>query len=222
MRRLVIIVEGETEKEFADKILSNYFYQKGIQNISCYKISKTNGGMTNYLHLKRDLQKAISEEHVLVTTLIDYYALPANFPKYEESKLIGDKNERLSFLEKAILEDIQGNAYLPYLIPYIQLHEFEAFTFTNIQGFKDFFSPKEANFRELEKIINQFENPEDINDHIKTAPSKRLLKLIPSYDKVTDGNNIIRSNGIERIIEKCPRFKNWTEIITQKMIAETL
>ena len=118
MKRLVIVVEGDTEKKFVDVILMPYLRVYGIHNYSCYKISKTNGGLTHYQHLRKDIQRAINEGGTVVTTLIDYYALPNDFPKYKEAMVKIDKNERLSFLEQAILEDLQGSSYLPNFIPY--------------------------------------------------------------------------------------------------------
>lgn len=38
MKRLIIVVEGETEKEFVDKVLSPYLYAKGFLSVSCFKI----------------------------------------------------------------------------------------------------------------------------------------------------------------------------------------
>ena len=217
MRRLIIIVEGDTEKEFVDKILFPFLSQNGIHVISCYKITKTGGGLTNYEHLRKDLLKAVYEDNVLVTTLVDFYALPSNFPKYEEAKEIIDKNDRLTFLENAIIEDIQGKHYLPHFLPYIQLHEFEALTFTSINGFQNYFSEEEADFDGLKKVINTFENPEDINESKESAPSKRLKNLVPSYNKIVDGNGIISANGIDLVLQKCVRFHSWIERIIEKV-----
>lgn len=217
MRRLVIIVEGDTEKEFVDKTLAPFLYQRGLHAISSYKITKTNGGLTHYNHLKKDLVKAVNEANVLVTTLVDYYALPDSFPNFKEAQKVSDKKKRMDMLEQAILEDIQANGYVPNLIPYIQLHEFEAFAFTCTDGFKSYFNTSEADFRGLQQIIDAFPNPEEINDGKTTAPSKRLRSLIPGYDKVVDGNAIISANGIDILIKKCPRFAHWIDkLIAQK------
>ena len=65
----------------------------------------------------------------------------------------------------------------------------------------------------MEHIIDFQENPEEINDGKDTAPSKRLKSLIPRYNKVVDGNNIISSNGLDLVLNKCTRFKGWVEKI---------
>lgn len=107
MKRLIIVVEGDTEKEFVDKVLSPYLYAKGLLSVDCFKIKHTKGGLTKYQHLKTDLINCVYESNVLVSTLIDFYALPEDFPKNEVAKTIVNKADRLTFLEKAIVEDLE-------------------------------------------------------------------------------------------------------------------
>jgi hypothetical protein len=153
--------------------------------------------------------------------MIDFYALPDDFPKYKEAKNIVNKSERLFFLEKAIIDDLEKTQETTFtnLLPYIQLHEFEALVFSSIDAIKSLYTETEANFDEIEKIITNYPNPEDINDDPKTAPSKRLKnnQLIKGYDKVVDGNLIIEEAGIDIILEKCPRFRKWIETIIEKV-----
>ena len=219
MKRLIIVVEGDTEKEFIDKVLSPYLYAKGLISINCFKIKHTKGGLTKYQHLKTDLLNCVNESNVLVSTLIDFYALPKDLPKYQVAKNIVNKADRLAFLEKAIVEDIEaekGKEY-PNLLPYIQLHEFEALVFSSLNAISTLFETTEANFSEIGKIINSHPNPEDINDSLETAPSKRLLNLIKGYSKVIDGIMIIEEAGIDTVLGKCPRFKTWVETLITKV-----
>ncbi|MDP2087809.1 MAG: DUF4276 family protein [Flavobacteriaceae bacterium] len=221
MKRLIIVVEGDTEKEFVDKVLSPYLYAKGLLSVNCFKIKHTKGGLTKYQHLKTDLINCVYESNVLVSTLIDFYALPKDFPKYEEAKTIVNRANRLAFLEKAIVEDLEaekGKAF-PNLLPYIQLHEFEALVFSSIDAIKSLYSNEDAKFNELEKIMEAHPNPEDINDKPETAPSKRLKndQLIRGYNKVNDGIMIIEEAGIDTVLRKCPRFNNWVETLIEKV-----
>jgi len=211
MSRLIIIVEGDTEKEFVNTILIPFFNAKEFYNIECFKIKHSKGGLSKYEHIRKDILKSIYEADALVTTLVDFYALPTDFPKFEESKQCTNKEQQLTFLESAIKEDIEASQHSVFdnLFPYIQLHEFEALIFSSILGIESLFAPTEANFVELHKIIQKYPNPEDINDHPNTAPSKRLHKLIKGYNKVVDGVLILDEIGLEVIREKCPRFNNW-------------
>lgn len=218
MKRLVVIVEGDSEEEFINSILCPYLYSKEIYSIDCFKIKHSKGGLSKYSHLKKDILNTIYESDVVVTTLIDFYALPKDFPKFDESTYIINKSDRLDFLENSIKEEIEltQNKLFPNLIPYIQLHEFEALIFSSIVGVKELFENSEANFDKIEAIINQYPNPEDINDNSNTAPSKRLIANIKGYNKILDGVSIIEEIGIEKILDKCPRFNNWLNTIIKE------
>lgn len=221
MRRLIVIVEGDTEKEFVDNILSPYLYSKGLPQISCFKIKHTKGGLTKYRHLKVDLLKCVYENNVLVTTLIDFYALPKDFPKNDEATKIVNKGEKLAFLENAIKEDLEKEKRMefPNLLPYIQLHEFEALVFSSIDAIKSLYDSEDLKIRSIEQIFTTYPNPEDINDSPKTAPSKRLVneQLIKGYNKITDGIMIIEKAGIETVLMKCPRFNDWVSRLIAKV-----
>lgn len=138
-----------------------------------------------------------------------------------DAKTIANKADRLAFLEKAIVEDLEtekGKSF-PYLLPYIQLHEFEALVFSSLEAIKSLYSNVDANFNELKQIMALYPNREDINDSPQTAPSKRLKnnQLIRGYNKVNDGIMIIEEAGIETVLSKCPRFKTWVETLIEKV-----
>lgn len=58
----------------------------------------------------------------------------------------------------------------------------------------------------LEAAVAAFEMREDINNGVATAPSKRLMKLIPAYDKILDGGPLAKYVGIATMRRRCPRF----------------
>ena len=43
----------------------------------------------------------------------------------------------------------------------------------------------------------------------ETAPSKRILKIYPKYQKVTDGIIISKKIVIEKMRQKCHHFNDW-------------
>ena len=104
------------------------------------------------------------------------------------------------------------------LIPYIQLHEFEALLFSSDVGFKKELSPKEAG--KLSKIVEDYPNPEEINSSPEGAPSKRILAVVSYYDKVFHGNLIAGAIGIKVILERCPRFRAWVERLVSACSSE--
>lgn len=209
---LNIIVEGPTELEFVRECMMPYFADRNIFNVRPISIETRpghKGGDVRYEGRFKPLVQTIlrGKENLIVTSLIDYYKLDSDFPKYSEAKNISDVNQRVSFIEQACFENINDSRFLPY----IQLHEFEALLFTKWDGFADF-TITEGNKKKIKEIIRDFPNPELINDRPELAPSKRLINLItPRYEKPFHGNYIALENGFEAILDKCPRFNNWVK-----------
>ena len=101
MKRVIIICEGETEREFCQKVLAPHLAQHDIF-IQAPLIKKSIGGIVRWSVLKKEIETYLLESNVIVTTLIDYYGLlkKYNFPKWDEGERIVDKNARMDFLEK--------------------------------------------------------------------------------------------------------------------------
>ncbi len=214
-RRIIIVVEGDTEEEFVKSSIQPYFQGFGIHDVRGIKIQTSpghKGGIGSYGKFKRNVENYLKQEKdIVVSSLLDYFRLPTSFPKYDEALKIPSAYERVNFLENAIGEDINHHRFLPYL----QLHEFEALLFTDLKGFEYCGFPVHQT-QAIQAIIQDFETPEDIDNHPDTAPSKRLMEIIPSYNKVLFGNIIIQENGFHSLLEKCPRFSSWIKrLITE-------
>lgn len=213
MKCLIIVVEGQTEETFVKEILRPYFNSLGLYEVIPIKIQTSKGhkgGFVNYQHLKNDVKQLLKRPDAVVTTFVDYFRLPTSLPNYEACMQKTQTNEKISCLEESMQQDI-GNVNF---IPYIQKHEFEALLFSSKTPFKKYFDEKVES--EIGKIIEKYASPEEINDNPSTAPSKRLLSLIPKFDKIDDGNTIALEIGIEQILNQCPRFRNWIEVIKEK------
>lgn len=211
MKRLIIICEGQTEIEFCKDVLIKHFSNKNIM-IQTPLIKKSGGGIVTWEALKKQINLHLREKEVFVTTFIDYYGIPDdyNYPSWEASKEIVDKNSRMDFLEDAMKSNVGQNRF----IPYIQLHEFEGLLFNNIDIFDQNFTSSELNTRqELMEILNTYPNPELINDNPISAPSKRLKKIITGYSKIVYGAILAEEIGLNNIRQKSPRFNNWIDIL---------
>jgi hypothetical protein len=216
-KRIIIICEGKTEKDFCEKTLSFRFWTNGI-TIQAPLIKKSKGGIVEWTALKEQIEAHLKQDlTAYVSMLIDYYGITEkhNFPYWKESFDIADKNKRLSFLEEKMKDNI-SQSFNYRFIPYVQLHEFESLLFNDIHVFKKHFESKIANMEELENTFRQFgDNPEMINNNKETAPSKRLEKIISGYDKVVYGNILAETIGLENIRSKCPRFNEWITKLEQ-------
>ena len=210
MRRLYIVVEGQTEQEFVNTILYPYFYNYGIYSVTPILIntSKTGrGGFVDYNHLKKTIKKILNsrENDFVVTTFVDFFRIPDNLPNYEECIKLKSNKESCLKMEGFIDSDINDRRFFSY----IQLHEFEALLFSNNKGFEVFFTEEQA--MKTNEIVNAFDNPEEINSKPETAPSKRMLSIKSNYNKPIDGNLIALEIGISAMLERCPRFREWIQ-----------
>lgn len=217
MRTVYIMVEGQTEEEFVNNSLSHHLKGFGIVNTVPILLETSPGYYGGDVTFKRYQTNAnnllVSDPASIVTSLIDYYKLRTDFPGYVASGGIADKNARMDYLEQQITASILDDRFLPY----IQLHEFEGILFSDIAGFQTYF-PRLVG--QVQHIINQYPNPEMINDGALTAPSVRLRGLIGRrYKKTFHGPLIALENGIGPVLAKCPRFTNWVDTIILKATA---
>lgn len=209
MKRLLVVCEGPTEQEFCNCTLAPHLLSHKVL-LSAPVVKKSNGGIVPWTSLRQQILNHLREEGIYVSMLIDYYGIKDHyeFPGWEESKAIANKTDRVHFLIDKMIEDIPSGIRYRFL-PYIQMHEFEGLLFSDFQAILSIFSPQEANLEEIKRIITEYPNPEEINNSPETAPSKRLIKTIPGYNKIVYGNIIADQIGLQKIREKCPLFNEW-------------
>ena len=212
MKKIIIIVEGQTEVEFFKRIVFPYLHRFGITEFIAYPAQTSIGykGGNRYPYIRNEIQKILKryDNQVVVSTFFDYYGLHSSFPDMVKSKSKPQIEESVKALEDAIFKDLNDERVLPY----IQLHEFEALLFSSPAGFELYHPEVSA---EINQIMEQYSNPEYINDHPDTAPSKRILQLINNYNKVVEGVEIAEIIGMDIILEKCARFRQWLETLTR-------
>lgn len=215
MKRLNIVVEGQTEQSFVNEVLAPYLRSKGLFSISpvLIRTSKTgHGGFVNYGHLHNTIKGLLSnpnDKHLVVSTFVDFFRIPVNMPNYSEAMTKGDNSQKAEALQTALDNSIADRRF----IPYIQLHEFEALLFSNNKGFEYLW--EDGLSARTREVVEEFENPEDINSSPETAPSKRLLAINRKYDKVLEGNLIALEVGINDMLDKCPRFAKWVTCLIE-------
>ena len=213
--RLMLIVEGETEEMFVDNLLSPYLYSKGFQGcVVAIKPQKMRGGLSKYSDVSKQLKSAICEHGAVVSTIFDFYKLPNSFPGYSNGT---NHYEQVLNIERAMLEDMQKSLARDCrnFIPHIQLHEFETLVFSDVRGLDAIYDvDKNEEYKAVRDLILSTENPETINNGANTAPSKRLLKIV-GYNKIIQGKTALEKIGMERMLSKCPHFREWIERLVQ-------
>lgn len=211
MSRVIVICEGETEREFCQTLLSGYFASIG-KYIEAPLIKHSHGGIVRWEILKKQIETTLRKERdAIVTLLIDYYGLHEkhDFPGWDEAEKIIDKIKRVSYLEDTMRQDIDDSIRYRF-IPYLQLHEFEALLFCDVEIFKNMIPEKELiGLQELQTVIDSNPNPELINTRKVNTPSHRLSRIIKGYNKIVYGNLIAERIGLSTMRSKCLRFNNW-------------
>lgn len=215
MIRVIIICEGETERDFCRQILAPYFLTKKVL-IQAPLIKKSQGGIVKWMFLKKQISlHLLTEPNSYVTTFIDYYGLSEGhkFPSWDEAEVNSDKYQRMTLLEKGMKDDLKDNISHRF-IPYVQLHEFEGLLFINIESFIDNI-PKEdlVGMEELKTTFKEYDNPEMINNSRETSPSHRLERIIRGYNKIVHGVILAEVISLNEIRSKCLHFNSWIEMI---------
>lgn len=172
------------------------------------------GGIISYLKLKKDLQRWLKQDkhqEARFTTMVDFYALPNDFPGYEKSRKQKGAQKRIEILERYFQADIGDYRF----IPYIQQHEFEALLFSEPTQFGTVYPDKESEILKLVEIRSEFFSPEDINENF--APSKRIQKIFPDYVnfKPTVGPLVAMEIGLTKIRAENPHFDEWLKKLEQ-------
>ena len=205
MSRLLIHVEGPTEKNFVDQVLREYLVGQGYFTVAARlqghaQLKSRRGGGRAWEGVKREITEHLSEDAgVVVTTFVDFYGLPPSWPR--RVRATGPVP-----IETAMAQEIGSRRFLPF----VMMHEFEPLLFSDCATFCR--SIERVGLEvQLSKIRASFASPEEINDSLQTAPSKRIEALMPRYRKVFHGVNAAREIGLDRMRAECPHFREWLE-----------
>jgi len=221
MSDLAIIVEGQTEQAFVRDVLGPHLRGFGVQAWArlpgrVYR----RGGVPAWEVVRGDVLRTLRERRGrYCTTMFDFYAMPLDWPgRRDASGRVA--SARGEFVEAALLRDIAERAGDDFnaalFIPYVQVHEFEAVVFSNVEVLSATLSPFCRT--SLDKLAAAFDSmvaeagePEAIDDRPEHAPSKRILNEVPAYRKALHGPIIANRIGIPVIRGACRHFNAWLQ-----------
>lgn len=209
MTRVYLLVEGQTEEAFVRELLEPHYARLGLY-LTPIIVSTSpgyKGGVVSYAKIKPQLLRLCRQDAAAhVTTLFDLYALPQDFPGKADAAYpsAGTGHMKASFLEAQLTQDIAQSNFIPNLV----VHEFEVLLFVDTRKFSEWVD----NYKIVISLGDQaqdYETPEDINDSPKTAPSKRILAVMPNYQKTFHGPLIACEIGLDAMRGACPHFNEW-------------
>lgn len=212
MNRVYLLVEGQTEEAFVNELLMPHYARIGLY-LTPIIVSTSpgyKGGLVSYAKVKPQIEKLCSQDvNAHVTTLFDLYALPSDFPgkSNQAYPLAGSGRHKAEFLEAELAKDIGNYNFIPNLL----VHEFEALLFVQLDVFEQW-TDDDSVLKPL-RAVRSTTAPEDINDSPQTAPSKRILRAVPGYQKTFHGPLIACDIGLDAMRQACPHFNEWLQKI---------
>lgn len=207
MIRVHVVVEGQTEETFVRDLLYDHFQARGVflNPILLRTSAQGRGGVVSYAKVRPQIVRQCRQDSsAVVTTMIDVYRLPGDFPG-SQACVATDIYAKVCCLEQALADDVNCRNFIPNL----SVHEFEALLFSDLDQFSAWFD--KAAMKRLRAQIPKDRTPEEINDGLQTAPSKRILAALASdgYQKTLHGPLIAMDIGLESMRQRCPHFHAW-------------
>lgn len=209
MIRINVFVEGQTEETFVRDVLAPHYAAQALfmTPILAQTSRGHKGGIVSYGKVHHQISRLCRHDATAyVTTMIDLYGLPKDFPGKGEEDFPrqGTCLEQASFLETRMA----GSIAEPNFIPNLLVHEYEALLFCQPEKFGEWIH-ESTDVEALQAVADGFETPEYINDSPQTAPSKRIAAIEPRYKKTLHGPLIADDIGLDLLREKCRHFNAW-------------
>jgi hypothetical protein len=216
MARLLVHVEGQTEETFVHEILRDHLMAAGYRDVSVRLAGnprKQRGGVGRWQGVKGDVLRHLKEDRSAIHAIIvDFYGMPNEWPGRSQAHQRISSSAKAECVETALLEEIteaMGRGFdARRFVPLVMMHEFEAMLFSDPDGFARGIGRADL-VPELRTIREAFESPEEINDSVETAPSKRILDIFPGYEKPLFGVLGSLEIGLMPIRRECPHFNSW-------------
>ena len=215
MKRIHIICEGQTEETFVNEVLRDHLHRYEVYpRASLVGKPGHKGGCVTTTRMTHDIKlRLLGDPQAWCTTFFDFYGLDANFVGKPQAVLSHSYENKARIIEDAlrahVLEATDDNVIRRF-IPYVQMYEFEGLLFSDPAKLAS--GINEARLEsEFSTIRDAFSSPEEINDSRQTAPSKRILRLMPGYEKPLYGSLAAIEVGIDRMRRECRLFDQWVQ-----------
>jgi hypothetical protein len=205
-----VVTEGQTEEAFLKHVVAPHLAARSVWLLPMCVLrgGGARGGGRSWQPWARHLRNLIAEHRgraVRFSTFFDLFGAPDDTPGWTPPG-----QARGPGRADAIIQAVAAAHDDDRLLPFVQVHEFEALLFSDLGATEAFTSDQldAAAFARLRRDVAGLA-PEEVNDGPETAPSKRLLKFVPGYRKVAFGPLIAAAIGLPRLREACPRFGAW-------------
>lgn len=206
MTRLLVLVEGDSEELFVKRMLAPLLAGHSVYAtptlVETRRLAggRKFGGGNRWPKVRNSLKPLLADSGAWVTTLLDFYGLPDDFPGVREACELKD----VALLEQRLAESLD---HPRRFIPFFALHELEAWYFSAPEKIGEHFGKPYLGSL-LATAASSCGGPEQINHGSDTHPSARLLALGVGFRK-TSGVSLLEKIGIPAIRSACPHFAQW-------------
>jgi hypothetical protein len=224
---VIVVAEGQSEARAVTQVLaphlrafSVFIKPELVGKKVRHDVSSHHGGVLDYKPVREHIRATLrryDRPHQHVTTMIDFYSLPANTPGTADARHVTVPDEAATIIERAMSEDVGDVRFIPYL----QLHEFEALVLADVDRladhYRDIYSDWAARIGRLSQLVNQCGGPEHVNGGRKTHPAARIISEFPAYQRAKSfvGPAVAAAIGLPRLREACPHFSKWVTRLEQ-------
>ncbi|MCW1402359.1 DUF4276 family protein [Novosphingobium sp. MW5] len=223
MTRILVHVEGQTEETFVKEVIAPHLYSCGYHSVGARLLGnsrqrKSRGGIKSWEVVRREIDRHLSSDPgCIATTMVDYYALPNSWPGREDATNMLHELKGNHVAQQLSEDFSEHSPHSDRFEPFVLMHEFEALLFSDCARFASSIG-HENKLASLQSIRNQFSTPEHINDSPMTAPSKRVLGIIPGYEKPLYGNIAAIDIGLDTIRQECSHFDSWLSRLEARLL----
>ena len=209
---VVVLVEGATEQRFIKELLAPYMAGRNVF-LTPIILDKPGekGGNVKFARARNDIEKHLKQRrNTYVTLMVDYYGISGDWPGYTESRKEALHTRKAEIMNQATAKTLAElfPEYSPdrRFISYVSMHEIEALYFSAPATLA---TKLGVSLASIDNILFECGEPENINDNINTAPSKRIEALSNRFKKTSTGLAIAREIGVPCMREACPIFNTW-------------
>ncbi|MGA3071792.1 MAG: DUF4276 family protein, partial [Terracidiphilus sp.] len=108
MPRLLVHVEGQTEETFVNEVLREHLLPSGFSSVSSRivgnpRLRSRRGGIRSWQAVRKEILRHLKEDAgAVATTMVDYYALPQDWPGRTEAPKKASSSEKAEHVETAL------------------------------------------------------------------------------------------------------------------------
>ena len=128
MQRLLVHVEGYAEAAFVDEVFSPYLLSRGYESVKPRllgnaRLRRARGGIKPWVPVRKEIVNHLRQDAGLIlTTMVDYYAMPRDWPGREAPGGAIEAPAMLDSLLNDVVKEMGSSFDRRRFVPYVAVH----------------------------------------------------------------------------------------------------